>query len=210
MQTLQRYVDANGRDGTPTPQEATQAFGHMLSSELPMLFRSAYRLLGNSADAEDALQDALLAAYTHLDQFKGNSRMSTWMTTIVHNRARMQMRTRRRHVVVPLDSQTADEQPLSERLADHRPNPEHDCSNSELRSRLRRAHHQLSPTLRLAFQLRYVDGLSIREAAHILGVPTGTVKARSARARKKVSELLRPALPRRNSKSHRRAARLVL
>lgn len=197
MQTPQRCVDADECDGTPTPQEATQAFGHILSSELPMLYRGAYRLLGNEADAEDALQDALLAAYTHLDQFKGKSRLSTWMTTIVHNRARMQMRTRRGHVLVPLDNQTADEQPLCERLADHRPSPEHECSNSELRERLRCAHRQLSPTLRRAFQLRDIDGLSIQEAAQILSVPTGTVKAQSARARKKVMELLRRTLRRR-------------
>lgn len=197
MQIRQRYVDAHECDGTPTPQEATEAFGHILSSELSMLYRGAYRLLGNEADAEDALQDALLAAYTHLNQFKGKSRMSTWMTTIVHNRARMQMRTRRRHVLVPLDNQTADEQPLCERLADHRPSPEHGCSNSELRERLRCAHRQLSPTLRRAFQLRDIDGLSIQEAAQILRVPTGTVKAQSARARKKVMELLRRTLRRR-------------
>lgn len=192
MQTQERYVNGDERVETPGLQEVTQAFGHILSSQLPMLYRGAYRLLGNEADAEDALQDALLAAYIHLDQFKGESRMSTWMTTIVHNRARMQMRTRRRRVLVPLeDQQTPDEQPLCERLADHRPSPEHECSNSELRERLRRAHRQLSPTLQRAFQLRDIDGLSIKEAAQILGVPTGTVKAQSARARKRVRELMR-------------------
>lgn len=192
MQTQERYANGDERVETPGLQEVTQAFGHILSSQLPMLYRGAYRLLGNEADAEDALQDALLAAYTHLDQFKGESRMSTWMTTIVHNRARMQMRTRRRRVLVPLeDQQTAHEQPLCEQLADHRPSPEHECSNSELKERLRRAHRQLSPTLQRAFQLRDIDGLSIKEAAQILGVPTGTVKAQSARARKRVLELLR-------------------
>jgi RNA polymerase sigma-70 factor, ECF subfamily len=190
MQTQERYVDAFGN---PIPQEATQAFGQVLSSELPMLHRRAYRLLGNAADAEDAVQDALLAAYTHLNQFKGKSRMSTWMTTIVHNSARMQLRTRRRHVHAPLDfpMADADEKPLYERLADHRPSPEQECCNSDLSERLMRVQRQLSPTLRRAFQLRDVDGLSIREAANILGVPTGTVKAQSARARKKVLELLR-------------------
>ncbi len=99
MQTQGRYVNGDERVETPGLQEVTHAFGHILSSQLPMLYHGAYRLLGNEADAEDALQDALLAAYTHLDQFKGQSRMSTWMTTIVHNCARMQMRTRRRCVL---------------------------------------------------------------------------------------------------------------
>ena len=197
MQTRQRYIDADECVGTPSAQEATKAFRRILSSELPVLYRRAYRLLGNTADAEDALQDALVAAYTHLDQFKGESRMSTWMTAIVHNSAKMQMRTRRHYVHVPLEDRTDDEQPLCERLVDHRPNPEHECSNSELSQRLRRVHHQLSPTLRRAFQLRDIDGLSIREAANILGVPTGTVKAQSARARKRMLELLRRTLLRR-------------
>jgi RNA polymerase sigma-70 factor (ECF subfamily) len=59
--------------------------------------------LGNVADAEDAVQDALLAAYTHLDQFKGQSKMSTWLSAIVHNSARMQLRGRLRHAHIPLD-----------------------------------------------------------------------------------------------------------
>lgn len=196
MQIRQRYVEADGCIGTPSAQKPTQAFGQMLSSELPTLYRRAYRLLGNKADAEDAVQDALLAAYTHLGQFKGESRMSTWMTTIVHNSARMQLRKRRDHLQVPLEDQTEGNQPLCERVADHRPSPEHECSDSELSAHLRRAHRQLSPTLRRAFQLRDIDGLSIQEAGRILGVPVGTVKAQSARARKKIMELLRRRLRR--------------
>lgn len=196
MPIQQRHVDADGCSGTPSVQEPTQAFGQMLSRELPMLYRRAYQLLGNKADAEDALQDALLAAYTHLGQFKGESRMSTWMTTIVHNSARMLLRKRRHHLQVPLEDQTEGEQPLCERVADHRPSPEHECSESELSTHLRRAHRQLSPRLRRAFQLRDIDGLSIQEAGHILGVPVGTVKAQSARARKKILELLRRRLRR--------------
>src|SRR4029077_8867329 len=65
---------------------------------------------------------------------------------------------------------------------------------SELSTRLTHLHRQLSPTLRRTFLLRDVDGLSIRQAARILGVPTGTVKAQSARARKKLKELMRHAL----------------
>ena len=58
---------------------------HVLSSGLPSLYRCAYKLLRNKADAEDAVQDALLAAHKHLNQFRGDARMSTWVTTIVIN-----------------------------------------------------------------------------------------------------------------------------
>ena len=174
----------------------SEAFGQVLSGGLPSLYRAAYRLLGNTADAEDAVQDALLAAYTHLNQFRGQSKMSTWLSAIVHNSARMKLRTRLRHVHVPLEESTGEteKQSISEQLADHRPSPEDECQKTELGRRLARFQARLTPTLRKTFQLRDVDGLSIRETARILGVPCGTVKAQSARARKKLTELMRQAL----------------
>jgi RNA polymerase sigma-70 factor (ECF subfamily) len=175
---------------------ATQQLEQILSSGLHPLYRRAYRLLGNAADAEDAVQDGLLAAYTHLNQFRGQSQVSTWLTTIVLNCARLQLRRRPRRLTVSLDESAGELQPVSvsERLADHRPNPEDECRESELSARLTQLHSQLSPTLRRTFLLRDVDGLSIRETARILGVPTGTVKAQSTRARKRLKELMRHTL----------------
>lgn len=196
MQNANAYVETaeglemvGGTRGLPE-------FSHILSKCLPSFYKRAYRLLGNAADAEDAVQDALLAAYTHLDQFKGNSQMSTWLAAIVQNCARMQLRTRLRHVHVPLGESVGETQKdsLSERLADSRPTPEDECRNSELSKRLARFHAHLSPTQRRTFQLRDIDGLSIRETARLLGMPHGTVKAQSARARKKLKELMRRAL----------------
>jgi predicted RNA polymerase sigma factor len=92
------------------------------------------------------------------------------------------------------------------RLADHRPNPEDEYRESELCTRLTHLHSQLSPTLRRTFLLRDVDGLSIRETARILGVPTGTVKTQSARARKRLKELMRQAF---RPWSRRRSNRLL-
>jgi DNA-directed RNA polymerase specialized sigma24 family protein len=64
--------------------------------------RSAFRYLGNAADAEDAVQDALLSAYKHLSEFRGQARISTWLSAIVIDSARMQLRRRqRRHVAGP-------------------------------------------------------------------------------------------------------------
>jgi RNA polymerase sigma-70 factor (ECF subfamily) len=176
--------------------EGIRGWEKLLSSGLPTLYRRAYRLLGNAADAEDAVQDAVLAAYTHLDQFKGQSQLGTWLTAIVLNCARMQLRRRQHHVNVPLDESIGETETRSvgERLVDHRPNPEDQCRDSELSARLTRLHGQLSPTLRRTFQLRDVDGLSIRETARVLGMPIGTVKTQSARARQELKELMRAAL----------------
>src|ERR1700722_14370627 len=117
----------------------------ILSSGLPTLRRKAYRLLGNAADAEDAVQDALLAAYTHLDQFKGQSQLGTWLMSILVNCARLQLRRRPRYAHVALDEPIGESQTLSlsEQLPDQRPNPEDECRNSELSTRLTHFHGQL-------------------------------------------------------------------
>jgi RNA polymerase sigma-70 factor (ECF subfamily) len=208
MQNTNAYVATEEHEEIPSQERATQQLEQILATGLPPLYRRAYHILGNAADAEDAVQDALLAAYTHLHQFRGQAQISTWLTTIMLNCARLQLRRRAKHVQVSLDESTGKPQPVSvlERLADHRPNPENEYRESELRTRLTHLHSQLSPTLRRTFLLRDVDGLSIRETARILGVPTGTVKTQSARARKRLKELMRQAL---RPWSRRRSNRLL-
>jgi RNA polymerase sigma-70 factor (ECF subfamily) len=178
--------------GTPSPAQMVPLLSHGLQS----LYRHAYRLLGNKSDAEDAVQDALLAAYKHLNQFRGEAQLSTWLTAIVFNCARMQLRKRSRYIHVSLDSRIGQEQeyPLSDTLKDHRPNPEEDCHRSALNARLMKSAAQLSPTLRKTFHLRFVDNLSIGETARVLGVPIGTVKAQTARAKAKLQKLMRGVL----------------
>ena len=193
--------------GAPKPLLAEML--PVMSHCLPSLYRYAYRLLGNKADAEDVVQDALLAAHKHLNQFKGHAQLSTWLTTIVINCARMHLRKRSRYIHISLDSRIGEDQeyPLSDILVDHRPNPEDECHRSTLNARLMKAAAQLSPTLRKTFQLRFVDHLSVGETARVLGVPTGTVKAQTARARAKLLKAMRGLLrlgPERNSCSPRR------
>ena len=196
MQNTNAYAATEEREESPNKGKAAQQLEQILASGLPPLYRRAYRILGNAADAEDAVQEALLAAYTHLHQFRGQAQISTWLTAIVLNCARLQLRRRPKHVHVSLDESTGELQPVSvsERLADHRPNPEDEYRESELSTRLTHLHSQLSPSLRRTFLLRDVDGLSIRDTARILGVPTGTVKSQSARARKRLKELMRRTL----------------
>ncbi len=195
MQSPPRAVDrdqspdlASGRTLSPKMMNALQS--------LPSLYRCAYRLLGNKADAEDAVQDALLAAHKHLHQFRGDAQISTWLMTVVINCARMQLRKRSRHKQLSLDSRIDDEpdHSLSETLADDRPNPEDECHRSMLHRRLMKSAAELSPVLRRTFQLRFEDHLSILETARILGVPTGTVKAQTARARAKLLKAIRGVL----------------
>src|ERR1700756_5095030 len=105
---------------------AAGAMEEVLAKRLPAFYRTAFKFLGNSADAEDAVQDALLSAYKHLHEFRGESQLSTWLTAIVSNCARMQLRGRPRHIQISLDEPTHEDQEyaFSERLADGRANPE--------------------------------------------------------------------------------------
>ena len=80
---------------------------------------------------------------------------------------------------------------FSERLADSKPSPEEVCSIVEARNRLVEGVQRLSPKLRRTFQLRDIDGLTTKEAAHVLGVPQGTVKAQLARARAQLAGIMR-------------------
>jgi RNA polymerase sigma-70 factor (ECF subfamily) len=168
----------------------------VLSRCLPLFHRRAYRYVGNVADAEDVVQDALMAAFKHLDQFRGQAQMSTWLTRIVTNCARMQLRRRTGQIQLSLDEKFGDEQKysLSERLADCGPSPEDECRRSELHGHMLGFVTQLSPRLRKTFQLRELDGLSTSETADVLGVADGTVKAQLARARTKLRRLMRRAL----------------
>jgi RNA polymerase sigma-70 factor (ECF subfamily) len=178
--------------GTPSPAQMVPVLSHGLQS----LYRYAYRLLGNKPDAEDAVQDALLAAFQHLNQFRNEAQFSTWMTAIVINCARMQLRKRSRYTHVSLDSRIGEDQeyPLSDILVDHRPNPEDECHRSTLNARLMKSAARLSPALRRTFHLRYVHQLSVCETARVLGVPTGTVKAQTSRARAKLMKSIQGTL----------------
>ena len=173
--------------------ERAHELDKVVSLYLPMFYKMAFRFLGNATDAEDAVQDALLSAYKHLGQFRGQAQLSTWLTTIVTNAALMKLR--RRDSYLSLDEEHGEEGPtFSERLPDSKPSPEQLCSAAEARDQLVEVVKQLSPKLRRTLQLRDIDGLTTKEAALVLGVPHGTVKAQLARARAKLarSAHLRP------------------
>ena len=171
--------------------EHARELDNVVSRYLSMFYKMAFRFLGNATDAEDAVQDALLSAYKHLGQFRGQAQLSTWLTTIVTNAARMQLRRRRRSYLSLDEEQGEDGLAFSERLPDSKPSPEEVCSTAEARDRLVDCVKQLSPKLRQAFQLRDIDGLTTKEAALVLGVPQGTVKAQLARARAKIAGIIR-------------------
>jgi RNA polymerase sigma-70 factor (ECF subfamily) len=181
--------------------ERAQELESVVFRYLPTFYRRAFRFLGNAPDAEDAVQDALLSAYRHLGQFQGKAQLSTWLTTIVTNAARLQLRRRRSHgSSLSLDEEHGEDGlTFSELLTDSKPGPEEACSRAEAQDRLFDGINQLSPKLRRTFQLREIDGLTTKEAARVLGVPEGTVKAQLARARAKLAGIIKVMPVRRRS-----------
>jgi len=155
------------------------------------LFQTALRVLGNTEDAEDALQDGLLSAYRNLNRFEGRSQFSTWLTRIVINAALMRRRSAKARPAISLDETPREEElPASERFADDGPNPEQVFASTEIREMISENLDELSPLLRTAFVLREVQGFSTGEAAKKLGVTENTLKARLWRARQQLAERL--------------------
>jgi RNA polymerase sigma-70 factor (ECF subfamily) len=171
-------------------ESKVQPLTDVVARHSPRFHRIALAHLCNIADAEDAVQDALLSALTHVHQFRGQAKMSTWLTTIVINSARMKLRRRLASGQLALDETGGQDLALEDLLSDTRPDPEQAYCEREVAQTLARATSRLSPTLRRTFQLRDVDGLSIRETADRLGVPSATVKARLARARRRLSQVI--------------------
>lgn len=148
-------------------------------------------MLGNREDAEDALQDGLLSALRHFDQFEGRSKLSTWLTRVVINAARMVRRGKHSYRETSLENLLLrqDEAPI-QIPDDSQPDPEQLCASSELRALIGEQFNLLSPTLRSAFQLCHIDGLSCEEAGRSLGITLSAVKSRSTRARRQMASRL--------------------
>jgi RNA polymerase sigma-70 factor, ECF subfamily len=190
MQTIQSQIENEPNPAVQTWERKTEELEAAVSRYLPMFYKRAYRYLENSHDAEDAVQDALLSAYKHLDQFKGNAKMTTWLTSIVTNSALTVLRRRPRQPHTSLDEPLARDQNicLSDTLVDIRPTPEDHCATSESHRQLRQIVGHLPHTFREAIQLRDLEGLSTSETAHILGVPESTIKTRVSRGRSRLKQ----------------------
>jgi RNA polymerase sigma-70 factor (ECF subfamily) len=155
------------------------------------LYGSAFLLLRNKEDAEDALQEGLLSAYLNLRSFEGRARFSTWLTRIVFNAAFMNHRRIHAHLHLPLDEIVlSDEPPRASAAIDDHPDPEQLLARVETRDALKKVINRLSPPLRSTLHLRYMEDLSTREAAQVESVRIGVIKSRVFRARRQLASLL--------------------
>jgi RNA polymerase sigma-70 factor, ECF subfamily len=173
----------------------SEALDKLFARNTRALYQIALRVLGNREDAEDAVQEGLLAAYRNLPRFEGRAKFSTWLTRIVINSARMRLRSLKSRPAVSLDeSLIGEEQPPSERFADPGPNPEQVYAGVELADRVEENLEKLSPALSESFRMREIQELSTKETAKALGVSPNALKARIWRARRALATGLEAGL----------------
>ncbi|HVB40640.1 MAG TPA: sigma-70 family RNA polymerase sigma factor [Terriglobales bacterium] len=171
---------------TPAPPaDLDTRFTALVVRHRASLYRTALRQLGNPADAEDALQDALLLAYRHLDKFEGRSAIGTWLTRIVINAARGQ---RRRALVRPASSLEVVVA-AGRQFPDSCPGPEARLYAREQQLALARLLARLSPPLRVAVESCDLANLPLPQAAQRLGIKPATLHARLHRAHHRLAAL---------------------
>ena len=167
------------------------AFSELVTHYERKIYRLAKNITRNDEDAEDVLQDAFLKAYTHLDNFKGDSKFYTWIVRIAVNEALMRLRKRKTDRTVPLDEPVElGEETVAREIAVWEDNPEQRYSKEEWRSILDAAVDDLKPDFRTVFVLRDIEELSTEETAETLGISVPAVKSRLLRARLALRETL--------------------
>lgn len=170
------------RQGDPLAAE------HVMRRHNRALWRIARGVLRDDAEAEDAVQDTYLRAFTRIGEFRGESSLATWLGRIAVNEALR--RLERRVAVAAFLSTRPDDDALRVPDPDPTQTPEHLVARQEIRRMVERAVDRLPAAFRMVFILRVMEQLSIQETAETLGIPAATVKTRLHRA----IQLLRQAL----------------
>jgi RNA polymerase sigma factor (sigma-70 family) len=162
-----------------------RAFEQLVEPQRELMFRVAYLIVRNRADAEDAAQDALVKAWRSLGRFRPGAPLRPWLVTIAANEARNRRRGtgRRERLALRASASSSGEAGLSaEELA---------VAAAE-RRRLLDSVEQLPDAQRLVLECRFLLSLSEEETAAALGVRPGTVKSRAARALERLREVHEP------------------
>jgi RNA polymerase sigma-70 factor, ECF subfamily len=158
------------------------AFNTLCERYSPKTLRKIYCITKDWEDAEDALQDALLKAFTHLNTFEGRCRFSSWFTRIAINSSLMILRRRKVRREVSLDDDGDDSG--SWQLPDPRAtSPETLFVQSETREIIRPAVLHLGPRVREVVELRQLHGHSAKVVSQELGITVAAAKSRLSRAR---------------------------
>jgi RNA polymerase sigma-70 factor (ECF subfamily) len=168
-----------------------EALDALLRQYQPQIFRFGRRMCRDPEDAQDILQETLLAAARTLHGFRGASSFSTWLYTIARSFC---IKSRRRSVFAPEVLSLESEASRARKAADPAPDPERSLADREVALVLESAIAALEPAYREVLLLRDVEGLSAAEVAEVTGITVAAVKSRLHRARRTVRDRLAPLL----------------
>lgn len=169
------------------------AFAVLMRRHNRTLYRAARGILRHDADAEDAVQDAWLDAYAAMGDFRGDAKLSTWLTRIAVNAALQRLRRRRRTAeIIRLEGDLDMDTPAGDGTvpAIDPDRPDLAAGRAETRRLLEKAVDALPDAFRIVFVLRAVEEMSVEETSAALGVPEATVRSRFFRARGQLRESL--------------------
>ncbi len=166
------------------------AFEELVNRYERKIFRLTMNITRNREDAEDAMQDAFMKAYSHLDRFHEDSRFYTWLVRIAANEALMRLRKRRPNQFSLDEPIESEDDFVPQQIEDWKPSPEQRFAQTEMRDILRSVIEELQPDFRIVFLLRDVEGLSTEETAAAVGISEAAVKSRLLRARLKLRQKL--------------------
>lgn len=160
----------------------------------PRIYGLALRILGRVQDAEDVTQQTFLSLIEHLDSFREESSVATWVLKIASNHALKILRKKRGLDVVSMSTPTPEDSyanmPHPQFIAPWSRTPDEIVEQAEMQAEIHRALAELDDKYRLVFVLRDIEGLSVRDTAETLGLTESTVKVRLLRARLALRERL--------------------
>jgi RNA polymerase sigma-70 factor (ECF subfamily) len=165
------------------------AFGDLVKRHSRMLFRLAYRMMGNQADADDVVQDAFLRAYQKLASFESRADFGTWIYRIALHCALDRLHKRRAEYSRRVSEKTDPEEGTVQ-VADLKPDPERLAISAEIAALQEMAMKGLSAMERTAFVLRHMEDRSTEEIAAVMNVTPNTAKQSVYRAVQKVRHRL--------------------
>ncbi|WP_158792050.1 sigma-70 family RNA polymerase sigma factor [Granulicella sp. L60] len=162
------------------------AFDLLIRPHRRRLEATVLKIVRNAQDAEDVVQQCLLKIFAKLDQFRGHSQFSTWITRIGINQSLMFLRKSRRHLI-SIDSHSGeDEQLYSMELRDPGLTPEETCIAIELADLIRNQIDRLPESGKSVFVKLYLEHLSMDQTAQVLGISVAAAKSRALRARRDI------------------------
>jgi RNA polymerase sigma-70 factor, ECF subfamily len=167
------------------------------------IYRLAFRMTGNSHDAEEVVQEAFLRAYQKLSQFAGNSNFGTWVYRIAANYAIDRIRQRKveetRQAIPSKPTEDGLEVDPVTQVKDPSASPERLAGSAELAAKMKQALDELTPAERTAIVMRHWEGCAIEEIAAVLKSNTNATKNTVFRAVAKLRKALEPFAEFRNT-----------